>query len=53
LLHDAVEVFPLPDADGGAVCLVAALERGCISFTAINAYLLGETIAADRLLEKL
>jgi len=36
LLHDIVEVFHLTDDDGGAVCLVVALDGGFIGVAAVN-----------------
>jgi hypothetical protein len=37
LLHDGVSVWPLPEADGGAVCLVLAFERSCIGRALLDA----------------
>ena len=36
LLYNIVEVFHLPDADMGAVCLVVALDGGFIGVAAVN-----------------
>jgi hypothetical protein len=52
LLHDIIEIFHLPDADGGAVCLVVAFDGGFIGVTAVNRDRFGEPVAADRLLQK-
>src|SRR5262249_7637179 len=52
LLHDVVEVLPLPEADGGAVFLVVARDRGFMGVAAVNGDRLGEPVAADRLLQK-
>jgi hypothetical protein len=34
--HHIVEIFHLPDADGGTVLLVVALDGRCIGVTAVN-----------------
>src|SRR4030095_7859481 len=47
-----VSIFHLPDADGGAVCLVVTFDGGCIGVTAVNRDRFGEPIAADPLLQK-
>ena len=52
LLHDGVEVLHLADADGGAVCLVGAVDDGFIGGTAVHRDRFGEPVAADRLLQQ-
>jgi hypothetical protein len=36
LLHHVVEAFHLTDDNVGAVCLVVALDSGCIGVAAVN-----------------
>jgi len=47
LLHDVVEIFHLTDDDIGAMCLVVALDGGCIGVTAVDGDLLRASVAAD------
>jgi hypothetical protein len=44
-----IQVFDLPNNDGGAVCLMVAVDRCGIGFTAVNGDGLGAPGAADRL----
>ena len=52
LFHDVVEVLHLPDADGGAVFLVVAFDRGFVGVTAVDRNGLGYTVATNRLFQK-
>ena len=52
LLHDSVEGLHLPAAEGGAVCLVVALERGFMGVAAVQRARLRPPVAAARLFEK-
>src|SRR5207237_9223505 len=49
LLHNMVEILHLADGDRGAVRLVIALDGRFIDRAAINADLLRDAVAADRL----
>jgi hypothetical protein len=52
LFHNIIKVFYLADRDGRAILLIVTLDGGFIGLTAVNRDRLGDTVAADRLLEK-
>ena len=52
LFDDIIQILDLADGDGRAVLLVIAFDRGFIGVTAVDGDLLGQPVAADRLLQK-
>jgi hypothetical protein len=52
LFHDVVAVFPLPDDEVGAVCLVVARAGRCMGVTAVAGHLLRDPMPADGLLQQ-
>src|SRR5262245_14021186 len=52
LLYDIVKVFDLADRDGSPVLFIVTLDGGFIGVTAVNRDRLGDTVAANRLLQE-
>src|SRR6266704_5249653 len=52
LFHNVVEILDLADFDRGVVCLIVALDGGCIGRTPVDGDLLWHAMAADRLGQK-
>jgi hypothetical protein len=52
LCDNIMKVFDLADRDGSAMLMVVTLDGGFIGVTAVNRDRLGDTVAADRLLQE-
>jgi hypothetical protein len=53
LFHDIIQIFHLPDGDVRAVLFVISLDGGFIGLAAIKRDSLGDTIPADRFLDRI